>query len=74
MCAQKYKMKNYSVVSIKQTGCNQQTGWSKNFIQYIKKDQGGKKNHLAHERALGKSNLRKASKNLRNGQYSDFQI
>ena len=23
---------NYSVVSIKQTGCNKRTGWSKNFI------------------------------------------
>ena len=33
----------YSVVSNKGTGCNKQTGWSKNFIQYMKKDQGGKK-------------------------------
>ena len=35
---------SYSVVSIKQTGCNKQTEWSKNFIYYMKKkDQGGAK-------------------------------
>ena len=30
----------YSVVSIKRTGCNNRTGWSKNFIYYMKKRSG----------------------------------
>ena len=29
---QNYIVCEYSVVSIKQTGCNKRTGWSKNFI------------------------------------------
>ena len=30
----------YSVVSIKRTGCNKRTGWSKNLIYYMKKRSG----------------------------------
>ena len=36
----------YSVVSIKQTGCNKPTGWSKNFIHYMKKRSGWRKNFI----------------------------
>ena len=31
---------NYSVVSIKRTGCNKRTGWRKNLICYMKKRSG----------------------------------
>ena len=30
----------YSVVSIKRTGCNKRTGWSKNLVYYMKKRSG----------------------------------
>ena len=39
---------NYSVVSIKRTGCNKRTGWSKNFIQYMKKQSGWCKNFIQY--------------------------
>ena len=37
------KIDMYSVVSIKRTGCNKRTGWSKFFFSTWKKEQGGAK-------------------------------
>ena len=37
------KICKYSVVSIKRSGCNKQTGWSKITFSTWKIDQGGKK-------------------------------
>ena len=46
-------VRTYSVVSIKRTGCNKGTGWSKNFIWYMKKRSGWKKKlHLVHEKKV----------------------
>ena len=35
-----FNMLKYSVVSIKRTGCNKRTGWSKNLIYDMKKRSG----------------------------------
>ena len=42
---------HYSVVSIKRTGCNTRTGWSKKFfLVHEKKEQGGANFFLEHDK------------------------
>ena len=51
----------YSVVSIKRTGSNKRTGWSKNFIQDMKK-----KNRVVKKLHLVQEKNNQGGKNLQN--------